>query len=95
MAAVTLSKLAMIGGVERSEIYLDLDKLTGADVEFAARQAMLAAGQQIPVLILDLGFHLQVAARASGIDAAELRKLPAADYLALTTKVQGFLFGSD
>lgn len=94
MSSIALSKPTVLGGVERAEIEIDLDKLTGADVEFAARQATLAAGQQIPVLVLDLGFHLQIAARASGIEASEIRKLPAVDYLAITTKVQGFLFGS-
>lgn len=78
------------------KIVLQLDGLTGADVELCAREAQLASGGvPIGVLVLDHGFHVQVAARASEFDVAVLRRLPARDYLAVTQAVQGFLTGSD
>lgn len=78
-----------------SSLTLDLDKLTGADVEMCAREATVAAGSPPVALVLDVGFHAQIAARASGLPVETLRKLRASDYLAVTTVVQGFLLGAD
>lgn len=96
MASVTLSKPLDVNGAPLAAVTLNLDALTGADVELAAREAQIAGGGgPIAVLSLDPGFHLQLAACASGLDVATLRKLGARDYLAVVQAVQGFLFGTD
>jgi hypothetical protein len=72
-------------------IDLDLDALTGDDMRKCVRLASMAKGSSVKVLVTDEEFHLQVAARASGIDAEILNKLPAPDWVEVVTTVQGFL----
>ena len=91
---IKLSRPLEHDGKTLDGLTLDLDKLTGLDVEFCAREATIAAGGAIAVLNLDVGFHAQVAARACGLPVEILRKLPAPDFIAATMAVQGFLFGS-
>ncbi len=76
------------------ELDLDLDALTGADVDFCVREASAAKGELVRVLVTDLDFHMQVAAKSSGIGVDALRKLSARDYVEVATAVQGFLVGS-
>lgn len=68
-----------------------VEDLTGSDVEFCLREA--AAAKQQPILLprYDVDFQIQVAAKASGIEAAALKKLPIRDYLEVAQQVQGFL----
>lgn len=89
-----LRKPVEVDGKEIASVTLDLDKLTGTDVEMCARLAAAANGHAIDVLILDVGFHAQVASRACGLPVDVLRRMSAADYLALTTAVQGFFLGA-
>lgn len=81
-------------GEEPIEVHfldLDLEALTGADIKKCAQLASIAKGEAVRVLVTDLEFHIQVAAKASGIDAAVLEKLPGGDYVGVATSVQAFL----
>jgi hypothetical protein len=73
---------------------LDLEKLTGADVEFCARESAAVGRDPLVPLLLDQAFHAQIAARATGVSPEALRRLGAADYIAVITVVQGFLSSS-
>jgi hypothetical protein len=73
---------------------LDLAKLTGADVDFCVAEAGRATGQSVKVLVTDLEFHMQMAAKALGVDRDLLKKLPSNDYVEVATNVQAFLTGS-
>lgn len=96
MAEVKLSKSLDIDGKQRDKLVLNLDALTGADVLFCEREMLAAnAGQPVLALVLSSEFHVQLAARACGIEAAALKKLPATDFLAVTGKVRNFLLGTD
>lgn len=93
---IKLGRPLTVGDKPIDALTLNLDALTGADVEQCAREAQIGNGNVPPVsLVLDASFHAQVAARACGLDVATLRKLGARDYLAVTTAVQGFLLGAD
>ena len=90
-----LSKPLTVGEVKHEALKLDLDALTGADVLYCEREAAAVQGQQVRgVLVLDAGFQIQLAARASGLDVALLSKLPAPDFVGLLTAVQGFLLSA-
>jgi hypothetical protein len=91
---VKLSKALTVGDKTYESLPLDLEKLTGADVDFCAREAAAAKGALVLQLILDHEFHIQLAAKASGIEAAALKKLSARDYVGVATTVQAFLTGS-
>jgi hypothetical protein len=73
---------------------MDLEALTGADVEFCVREAGSAKGMVVAVLVTDLDFHIQVASKASGVAIADLRRLGARDFVEVATAVQSFLTGS-
>lgn len=74
-----------------SELVLDFDKLTGADV-LAAERAMLQSGGGAPSVVrfLDASFQLSIAESASGIDAATLQSMGARDFVELLSQVQLF-----
>ncbi len=95
---VGLSKPLVIGEGDAKktleELDLNLDALTGSDVDFCVREASAAKGELVRVLVTDLDFHMQIAAKASGLGVDVLRKLNARDYVEVATAVQGFLTGS-
>lgn len=95
---VRLSKPLVLGEgdakKEITELDLNLDALTGADVDFCVREASAAKGELVRVLVTDLDFHMQVAAKSSGLAVDVLRTLSARDYVEVATAVQGFLTGS-
>ncbi len=95
---VHLSKPLVLGEGDAAktleELDLNLDALTGADVDLCVREASAAKGELVRVLVTDLDFHMQIAAKASGIGVAVLQKLSARDYVEVATTVQGFLTGS-
>lgn len=91
---IALKHPITVDGKEITELDLRLEELTGKDVDFAAREAAAMSGNGNVLraaLVLDVDFHLQVAARASGLPAEQLRAMKAVDYLAIMTAVQGFL----
>jgi hypothetical protein len=75
-------------------IDMNLDALTGADVEFCVREASSAKGEMVRVLVTDLDFHIHLAAQASGVAVNDLRRLSARDFVEVATSVQAFLTGS-
>lgn len=94
---VKLSKPIMVGEkkLEKLEqLDMDLDALTGADVEFCVREASASKGEMVRVLVTDVDFHVHIASKASGVAVADLRRLNARDYVEVVTTVQGFLTGS-
>jgi hypothetical protein len=88
---VTLTRPIDHDGKKIEVINLDFDRLTGADILLCAREASAAKGEAVRVLVIDTEFHVHVAAAASGIDAAVLKKLGAVDFVEVATAVQGFL----
>jgi hypothetical protein len=96
--ARTLSKSVKVGegddAVTFDVIELDLDALTGADIEFCVREAAAQKGENVRVLVIDIDFHMQVAAKASGVPVEAFKRLPARDYVEVQTVVQAFLTGS-
>lgn len=94
---VKLRKPIVVGDKTHEEIVLNLDALTGDDVNFCVREAERAKGYEpVTMLKTDVEFHIQIASRASGIPAEILRKLPALDYVEVQAKVQSFfLTGTD
>lgn len=79
-------------------IALDLDSLTGLDVEeaevqFIAKNPGIAA--QTPLKEMSKGFQAILAAKAAGVIPEFLSALPAGDYAKVTTKVQVFLLKAD
>lgn len=95
---IELSKAITLGEGDQAKavhvIEMDLDALTGADVEFCVREASAMKGEIVRVPLLDMDFHLQVASKASGIAVNDLRRLTMRDYVEVVTTVQGFLTGS-
>jgi len=92
---VKLSRPLKVNDKELTEIVLDLEKLTGEDVEACLLEASEATGRPVAVKQVDTGFHAQLAAVASGVPVERLRALSAPDYIRVTTAVQGFLLASD
>lgn len=77
---------------------LDLEKLTGADVEeaevqFIGKSATIAA--QTPLKEMSKSFQAILAAKAAGVVPEMLSALPASEYAKVTTKVQVFLLKQD
>jgi tail assembly chaperone E/41/14-like protein len=95
---IPLSKPLTIGDGDAKRtleaLDLGLDALTGADVQVCVRDASESKGEMVRVLVMDLDFHIHLAAKASGVSVADLRKLGAADFVEVATAVQGFLTGS-
>lgn len=91
---VPLSKPLAVGDKTLDAIDMDLDALTGADVEMCVREASAAKGETVRVLVTDLELHIQLAAKTSGVSVADLKKLGARDFVEVATTVQGFLTGS-
>jgi len=98
MTKVPLTKPLIIGDGDAkktlTEISMDLDALTGADVQFCMREAAAAKGEMVMVAVFDVDLHTQIASKASGIAVADFGRMGARDYIEVVTKVQGFLMGS-
>lgn len=96
--AKTLSKSITVGDGDAKQtvdvLDLNLDAMTGADIDFCAREASAAKGESVRVLVTDLEFHIQVASRSSGVPVESLKKLSARDYVEVATSIQAFLTGS-
>lgn len=92
---VKLSRPLKVEGKELLELVLDLDKLTGVDVDSCLIEAASAAGMPVLIKQADTGFHAQMAALACGMPVELLRSLSARDYIRVTEAVQGFLAASD
>ena len=92
---VKLSKPITFDGKTIEEINLDLDSLTGADIELCVREAVAAKGESIIAYEIDIDFHVQVAVKLTGIGRDTLRLLPARDYRRVMSSIRNFLLDSE
>jgi len=76
-------------GATVSELELDLDSLTGADLIAAERES------NGPVSEMSKGYQAALAARAAGKPLELIHALKARDFTEVTVRVQGFLLGMD
>jgi len=79
-------------GQEYTEIELDLDGLTGADME-AAQREFASKGNFTVMHTMDLAYLAILASMAAKKPREFITKLPAKEYNKITTKVQNFLLG--
>ncbi len=96
MTSVQLTKPITVNGSELKSIELDFDKLDGNVWIFCEAEAVRAQGG-VPMLspVTDGAFHVQVAAKASGIAVEVLRSLPFIEFGAVVGAVRSFLLGAD
>ncbi len=91
MATVKLGKPFKVGEAEVTELVLNLETMSGEDAMKCAALAARARGN--PYCLeerLDDHYLIEVAAHASGIDAALLRKLPIGDFHNVKAAVRDF-----
>jgi hypothetical protein len=91
---IVLSKTVQFEGREYKELFLDVDSLTGNDIEqaesqFIAQNPQIAA--QTALKELSKGFQAILAAKATKVPVELIKALPAKDYSKITTKIQNFL----
>jgi hypothetical protein len=91
--AYTLSRKIKVADKEYTELTLDFDSLTGADMETIAALPGTNSGD-LNVNEFSKTYLMNVVARAAKITVNELRKFPIADATALTLKAQSFLMGA-
>lgn len=91
---VKLTRPKQFDGKEVTEIVLDLDSLTGTDIELAENQ-FTAQNPEIsastPVKWMSNAFLAIVAAKAAKVPVELIKSLSATDYSKVTMKVQVFL----
>lgn len=95
---IKLSKPIQFEGKEYTELVLDLDSITGNDIEqaenqFVAQNPQIAA--QTALKELSKGFQAILAAKSAKVPVELIKSLPAKDYSKVTTKVQVFLLKED
>ncbi len=88
---VKLYKPITIDGKEVTELTLDFNKLTSADLDNIEAGLAAAGGAKHPVPSLSNAYNLRVAAKAAGINHNELKRLNAKDYTKLCLIAQNFL----
>lgn len=89
---IKLSAPVKYEDIERSELVLDLDGLTGDDLANAEAEMQLAG--IVPVMVdTSKRYMMYVAAKAAGVPVEFIRKLKASDATKVTLAVQGFLMG--
>lgn len=78
--------------IEKSELVLDLEGLTGDDL--ADAEAEMQASGVVPLMAdTSKRYMMHVAAKAAGVPVELIRKLKAPDVTKITLAVQGFLMG--
>ncbi|WP_302806763.1 phage tail assembly protein [Cloacibacillus porcorum] len=88
---IMLSKEFVFEGKTYSEVDLDLENLTGADLEAAERIAISEGGGLGNFAELCKPFQAAVAARAAKLPLEFFHNLPAKDYSLITLSVGNFL----
>lgn len=78
--------------IEKTELILDLDSLTGEDLA-AAEAAMSLEGVVMVVAETSKRYHMHVAAKAAGVPVEFIKRLKAPDATKVTMAVQNFLMG--
>jgi hypothetical protein len=89
---ITLSKAIQKDGQEIQKLTLDLDKLRGADIVRAEREARMR-GDLSPNPVFSTEGLAIVAAKASGMIPEDIMDLSAPDFLLVTNTVNNFLYG--
>lgn len=87
---ITLKKPCSFEGKEYTELDLDFDSLTGQDLIDATSEAR-ARGDKSVVIELSKMYQAVVAARAAKVLPDLIVKLPAKDFVSVTSKAQSFL----
>jgi hypothetical protein len=87
---IKLSKPLSVGDKSIEEVDIDLDALTGADIEFCVREAVGAKGEAVIAYEIDTEFHMQVVAKLTGIAREAFSRLPARDYTMVVRPVRTF-----
>lgn len=85
-------------GKEYSEIDLNLDALTGTNIEEAEMQFTTqnpTVAVQTPLKEMSKGFQCVIAAKSSKQPVEFFKGLPARDYVKVTQRVQTFLLGGE
>ena len=97
MEKYTLTKPITIDGENITEIILDLEALSVADLERAERQAraMFKKKEFAAVIELNKKYQICVAAIASGHTVNDLRTLNGKDYTQICLLVSNFLLDGD
>lgn len=95
---IAFNKPVSFDGQTINGISLDLENLTGEDIEKAEVQFVIGNPQiaaQTPLKEMSKGFLSILAAKASKKPVELIRKLSAPDYAKVTTKVQIFLMSGN
>ncbi|UNY40569.1 tail assembly chaperone [Pararheinheimera phage vB_PsoM_KLER1-1] len=92
MSEFTLSKPFVFEEKEYTTLNLNMEDLTGADLENIERE-MSAAGMIVSLPEASKSYQMYVAARSAKVPVALIKALPLRDASAITMKVQSFLLG--
>lgn len=92
---ITLSRPITVEDVTYTELVLDFESLTGADIEKAEMQFNAENPQNAITMVKEMakGFAAIVAAQATGVHLGVIRKLSASDYSKVTMRTTLFLMG--
>ncbi len=90
---VQLYRPIAVGGKEITELTLDFNALTAADLDNIEADMSVSGGVKHPVPALSNAYNLRVAAKAAGVNYHELMRLSAKDATKLSLLAQNFLVG--
>lgn len=90
---ITLARPVTVEDETYTELVLDFEKLTGADIELAEMQFVAENPQNSIVMVKEMakGFSAIMAARAAGVHVSVIRALSAPDYSKVTMRATVFL----
>lgn len=91
ISVVTLSRPFMVGGNAVTELRLDLDKLTGEDMDNVESEIMVSGRPSFANPAMSSSYCMRIAARALGVNYEELKRLPIRDASKVQVAVQNFL----
>jgi len=92
---IALKNPVTVNGTTYTEIRLDFDSLTGADME-AIENILVAEGSITPQLKeFSKAYLMQVAARAARVNINDIRAFPINVVTQLTLRAQAFLMNAD
>lgn len=87
---IKLSKPLNISGKEVTEITIDFDKITGAEM-LAAEREVRAMGDDTPSVFLSMRYQTVLAAKIIGVLFDDIMALPGTDYKKIVLPVANFL----
>jgi hypothetical protein len=92
---IKLAHPLTVDGKPVAEVALDLESLTGADIEQCVREAGAASGQVVVAYEIDVEVHAQIAAKLSGLGRDVFRTMHARDYRKVMSPIRAFFLDSD